>query len=106
MLVANQNSTKNSLKPWQKQHQSAQNDPPHQHDLRPRTTHSMSEASIIAGQLTDVRICEGDQFLLYMRNLPDKVQEFLQLHQNLSFVSIAPPMIKSSFKIKGSFRIK
>ena len=44
--------------------------------------HSMLEASIIADQLYDVRIGEGDQFLLYMRNLPGKVQAFLQLHQN------------------------
>ena len=48
--------------------------------------HSMLEASIIAGQLTDVRINEGDQFLLYMRNLPSKMQEFLQLHQNATTV--------------------
>ena len=48
--------------------------------------HSMLEASIIAGQLRDVRISEGDQFLLYMRNLPAKVQEFLQLHQNATTV--------------------
>ena len=48
--------------------------------------HSMLEASIIAGQLTDVRISEGDQFLLYMRSLPSKVQEFLQLHQNATTV--------------------
>ena len=48
--------------------------------------HSMLEASIIADQLYDVRIGEGDQFLLYMRNLPGKVQEFLQLHQNATTV--------------------
>ena len=42
--------------------------------------HSMLEASLIAGQLTDLRINEGDQFLLYLRNLPDKVAEFVQLH--------------------------
>ena len=48
--------------------------------------HSMSEASVIAAQLQDVRISEGDQFLLYMRNLPGKVQEFLQLHQNATTV--------------------
>ena len=48
--------------------------------------HSMLEASIIAGQLRDVRISEGDQFLLYMRNLPAKVQEWLQLHQNATTV--------------------
>ena len=38
--------------------------------------HSMLEASVIAAQLQDVRISEGDQYLLYMRNLPGKVQEF------------------------------
>ena len=48
--------------------------------------HSMLEASVIADQLSDVRISEGDQFLLYMRNLPGKVQEFLQLHQNATTV--------------------
>ena len=48
--------------------------------------HSMLEASVIADQLYDVRISEGDQFLLYMRNLPGKVQEFLQLHQNATTV--------------------
>ena len=42
--------------------------------------HSMLEASLIAGQLIDLRINEGDQFLLYLRNLPDKVAEFVQLH--------------------------
>ena len=42
--------------------------------------HSMLEASLIAGQLTDLRITEGDQYLLYLRNLPDKVAEFVQLH--------------------------
>ena len=40
----------------------------------------MLEASLMAGQLTDLRITEGDQFLLYMRNLPDKVAEHVQLH--------------------------
>ena len=44
--------------------------------------HSMLEASVIAAQLQDVRISEGDQYLLYMRNLPGKVQEFLQVHRN------------------------
>ena len=42
--------------------------------------HAMLEASLIAGQLTDLRINEGDHFLLYMRNLPDKVAEYVQLH--------------------------
>ena len=42
--------------------------------------HSMLEASLIAGQLTDLRINEGDQFLLYLRNLPEKVAEYVQLH--------------------------
>ena len=38
--------------------------------------HSMLEASVIAAQLQDVRISEGDQYLLYMRNLPGKVKSF------------------------------
>ena len=49
--------------------------------------HAMLDASVIVGQLGDVRISEGDQFLLYMRNLPNKVQEFLQLHQNAIMVN-------------------
>ena len=48
--------------------------------------HSMLEASVIAAQLQDVRISEGDQYLLYMRNLPGKVQEFLQVHRNATIV--------------------
>ena len=36
--------------------------------------HAMLDASVIVGQVGDVRISEGDQFLLYMRNLPNKVQ--------------------------------
>ena len=50
--------------------------------------HAMLDASVIVGQLGDVRISEGDQFLLYMRNLPNKVQEFLQLHQNATTVNL------------------
>ena len=42
--------------------------------------HSMLEASLIAGQFADLRINEGDQFLLYLRNLPEKVAEYVQLH--------------------------
>ena len=49
--------------------------------------HAMLDASVIVGQLGDVGISEGDQFLLYMRNLPSKVQEFLQLHQNATTVN-------------------
>ena len=49
--------------------------------------HAMLDASVIVGQLGDVRISEGDQFLLYMRNLPNKVQEFLHLHQNATTVN-------------------
>ena len=49
--------------------------------------HAMLDASVIVHQLRDVRISEGDQFLLYMRNLPSKVQEFLQLHQNATTVN-------------------
>ena len=48
--------------------------------------HAMLDASVIVHQLDDVRIREGDQFLLYLRNLPSKVQEFLQLHQNATTV--------------------
>ena len=42
----------------------------------------MLDASVIVHQLGDVRISEGNQFLLYLRNLPNKVQEFLQVHRN------------------------
>ena len=52
--------------------------------------HSMLEALVIAAQLQDVRISEGDQYLLYMRNLRGKVQEFLQLHQNATTVATFP----------------
>ena len=48
--------------------------------------HAMLDASVIVHQLVDVRISEGDQFLLYLRNLSSKVQEFLQLHQNATTV--------------------
>ena len=51
------------------------------------TVKTIMDASVIVGQLGDVRISEGDQFLLYMRNLPNKVQEFLQLHQNATTVN-------------------
>ena len=46
------------------------------YNLEIESFHSMLDASIIAGQLGDVRISEGDQILLYMRNLPNKVQSF------------------------------
>ena len=42
--------------------------------------HSILEASLISNQLTDLRISEGDQCLLYLRNMPEKAQEFAQLH--------------------------
>ena len=48
--------------------------------------HAMLDASVIVHQFGAVRISEGDQFLLYLRNLPSKVQEFLQLHQNATTV--------------------
>ena len=51
--------------------------------------HAMLDASVIVHQLGDVRISEGDQFLLYLRNLPSKVQEFLQVHRN----DDAPPFL-------------
>ena len=35
------------------------------------------DALVIVHQLGDVRISEEDQFLLYLGNLPSKVQEFL-----------------------------
>ena len=41
--------------------------------------HSMLEASVMARALVDLRINEGDQFLLYLRNLPEKVAEHVQL---------------------------
>ena len=61
--------------------------------------HAMLDASVIVGQLGDVRISEGDQFLLYMKNLPSKVQEFLQLHQNATTVNqikIGIPVLKGA----------
>ena len=42
--------------------------------------HSMLEALLIASHLTDLHITERNQYLLYLRNLPDKVAEFVQLH--------------------------
>ena len=41
--------------------------------------HSMLEASVMDRALVDLRINEGDQFLLYLRNLPEKVAEHVQL---------------------------
>ena len=48
--------------------------------------HSMLEASVITAQLQDVHISQGDEYLLHMRNLPGKVQEFLQVHGNATTV--------------------
>ena len=42
--------------------------------------HSMLEGSLIAHQLQDLPVSEGAQFLRYLRNLPDKVLGFAQLH--------------------------
>eukprot|EP00435_Cladocopium_sp_Y103_P027185 s4081_g6.t1 len=42
--------------------------------------HAMLEASLTYSQISDLRLNEGDQFLLYSRNLPDKVVEYAQLH--------------------------
>eukprot|EP00435_Cladocopium_sp_Y103_P007322 s5024_g2.t1 len=42
--------------------------------------HAMLDAFLIAHQLADLRLIQGDQFLLYSRNLPDKVMEYAQLH--------------------------
>ena len=41
--------------------------------------HNMFEASLIARHLNDLRIVEGDHYLLYLRNLPEKVAEHCQL---------------------------
>ena len=41
--------------------------------------HHMLEASLVYRTLLDLRISEGDQFLLYLRNLPEKVAEHCQL---------------------------
>jgi len=49
--------------------------------------HSMLEASMIREAIHDLRISEPDQFLLYMRNLPSKVQEFLTLTMNATTVN-------------------
>ena len=82
--------------------------------------HAMLDASVIVHQLGDVRISEGDQFLLYLRNLPSKVQEFLQLHQNavtvqqlktgvqgvLGSVHVAQPVGKPDVKDKTCFNWK
>eukprot|EP00435_Cladocopium_sp_Y103_P029747 s2825_g7.t1 len=42
--------------------------------------HAMLEACLIYSQISDLRLNEGDQFLLYSRNLPDKVVEYAQVH--------------------------
>ena len=40
----------------------------------------MLESSLVRDTTQDLRISEGDQFLLYLRNLPEKVREWVQLH--------------------------
>ena len=88
--------------------------------------HAMLDASVIVHQLGDVRISEGDQFLLYLRNLPSKAQEFLQVHRNavtvqqlktgvqdyyirtrvqgdLGSVHVAQPVAKADLKDKTCF---
>ena len=42
--------------------------------------HGMLESSLVRDMIQDLRISEGDQFLLYLRNLPEKVREWVQLH--------------------------
>ena len=49
--------------------------------------HSVLDASLIAHQLQDLRVSEGDQVVLYLRNLPDKVQKFAQLHGGATTVA-------------------
>ena len=41
--------------------------------------HVMLEASLVAPTLQDLRLSEGDQFLLYLRNLPERVREHVQM---------------------------
>ena len=60
----------------------------HPDALRMKRENAMLDASVIVHQLGDVRISEGDQFLLYLRNLPSKVQEFLQVHRNAVTVQL------------------
>ena len=40
--------------------------------------HGMLESSLVRDMIQDLRISEGDQFLLYLRNLPEKVREWVQ----------------------------
>ena len=40
----------------------------------------MLESSLVRDMIQDLRISEGDQFLLYLQNLPKKVREWVQLH--------------------------
>ena len=47
----------------------------------------MHQSLLGSWETFELVISEGDQFLLYMRNLPNKVHEFLQLHQNATTVS-------------------
>ena len=77
--------------------------------------HSMLEASVIAAQLQDVRISEGDQFLLYMRNLPRKVQELLlflgvqdyyirtRIQGDMASIHVTQPVGKPDVKDKTCF---
>ena len=51
--------------------------------------HSVLEASVMARALVDLRINEGDQFLLYLRNLPEKVSEHVQLISGAGTVQAA-----------------
>ena len=60
--------------------------------------HAMLDASVIVHQLGDVRISEGDQFLLYLRNLPSKVQEFLQLLIGIALRWMVCILSRESFK--------
>ena len=75
----------------------------------------MLDASVIVHQQGDVRISEGDQFLLYLRS-NKQVQAFFQLHQNAVTVQqlkigvqdcyirhVAQPVGKPSVKDKTCF---
>ena len=59
--------------------------------------HAMLDASVIVGQLGDVRISEGDQFLLYMRNLG--VQDYYirtRVQGDLGTLHVAQPVQKAA----------
>ena len=62
--------------------------------------HSMLEASVIAAQLQDV----GDQYLLYMRNLPGKCKSFfncIRMPRQCSNFSLEFRIINIRTRVQG-----